>query len=76
MDCKRKGQFPLNEFHDCFKYGCMSRVYPAKSETCPICNFKKCKLGHCGCDLTKEARFAVKILYQTYCTYCVSEVGG
>lgn len=73
MDCKRKGEFAKDERHDCFRYGCMAKVNPSKAETCPICNFKKCDLGHCACDLTKEARFAVKILYSTYCEYC-SEV--
>jgi len=26
--------------------------------------------GHCACDLTEEARYAVKVLYETYCEFC------
>ena len=32
---------------------------------CPYCDN-----GHCGCSLTKEARYAIDILYKTVCENC------
>ncbi len=69
-DCIRKGDFNSIEAHPCFIIGCNGYCYPVESETCSICNFKKCENNHCGCDLTEEARYAVNKLYETYCEFC------
>ena len=69
-ECIRKGQFDPEEKHKCFVKGCKSYCYPAKALTCSVCNFKFCEAGHCACNLSKEAQYAVKILYETYCEYC------
>ena len=69
-DCKRKGNFGEDERHRCFVLGCNGFVCPATSDTCPICNWKYCVYGHCGCDLDKEARYAVDVLYKTFCEFC------
>ena len=69
-DCKRKGNFNIEEAHKCFKLGCEAKCYPALSKTCPKCNWKYCDNGHCGCSLTKEARYAIDILYKTVCENC------
>jgi hypothetical protein len=69
-DCRRKGDFHPEEQHKCFLIGCTSLVFPARSDTCQVCNWKKCEEGHCGCDLIPEARFAVDTLYSTFCDYC------
>ena len=69
-DCKRKGKFDREERHKCFVKGCDAFCYPALSKTCSICNWKRCESGHCGCSLTEEARYAVDILYSTFCEFC------
>ena len=70
-NCKRKGKFGKKELHSCFVYDCCEKVHPLTSETCKICNWKKCSKGHCGCSLTPEARFAVDIIYKTFCEFCL-----
>ena len=69
-DCIRRGKFAETEAHRCFVLGCTADCYPLASDTCPKCNFKFCDNGHCGCHLTEEARYAVNVLYETYCEYC------
>ena len=73
MDCKRKGIFEEDETHKCFVLNCDSFCYPAKDNTCPDCNFKFCEENHCACDLSEEARYALTILYETYCENCKEE---
>lgn len=69
-ECIRKGKFDPEEKHKCFVEDCISHVVPATAITCIDCNFKYCEVGHCACSLSKEAQYAVKILYETYCEYC------
>jgi len=70
MDCKRRGNFAQEEYHQCFVLGCSGKVHPATSKSCPVCNFKVCENGHCACNLTPDARHAVNVLYETYCEFC------
>ena len=67
-----EGMFNLSEQVD--KNILIAYCYPATSDTCRKCNFKFCDNGHCGCNLTEEARYAVNTLYETYCEYCKKEV--
>jgi hypothetical protein len=69
-DCIRKGDFEIEEKHQCFVIGCDSYVLPLHSETCPKCNFKYCLKGHCGCSVSEETRYALSVLYDTYCKLC------
>jgi len=69
-NCIRKGQFAEEEKHKCFVLGCSGFCYPAKSKTCEKCNFKFCENGHCACNLSLEARYAVQKLYETFCQFC------
>ena len=68
--CIREGRFDESEKHPCFI--CDDIVIPTKAETCPICNWKKCESGHCGCDLSNETRQALKQFSDLFC-YCSFE---
>lgn len=68
-ECIRKGIFD-KEAHPCFIIGCGGYCFPAEAKTCKKCNFKFCENGHCGCNLSEEARYAVNMLYKTYCEFC------
>jgi len=72
-DCIRRNNFISEEKHKCFVIGCEGYCYPATAKTCEKCHFKICENGHCGCDLTEEAKFAIDILYETFCNFCFQE---
>lgn len=63
--CIRKGIFRLNEIHKCFV--CGKGFSPGKSETCLICNWKKCEFGHCGCSVSKEMKLILDKFYDLFC---------
>jgi len=64
-ECKREGNFRSHEKHICFY--CFSKFSPGISETCDICNWKKCLNGHCGCDVSKETKIALDKFYDLFC---------
>ncbi len=66
-DCIRKGKFGKYERHLCFY--CFSYFYPGNAETCPICNWKKCINGHCGCSLSKETKEVLEKFYDLFCDH-------
>ena len=72
-DCIRKNKFEIDEKHQCFVIGCNSYFKPINNKTCPICNYKFCNNGHCGCSVSKETKYALDILYNTYCNLCSSK---
>lgn len=69
-DCIRKGEFALEEKHKCFVLDCDGFCFPIKSTTCEKCNFKVCENGHCACHLSREAKYAIEVLYDTFCEFC------
>lgn len=63
--CNRFGNFGEKEIHQCFK--CGRGFLPIQTETCTTCNWKKCIIGHCGCDLSKETREVLDKFYDLFC---------
>lgn len=64
-NCKREGNFKRLEMHICFY--CFCKFFPGKSDTCEICNWKKCSNGHCGCDVSKETKIVLDKFYDLFC---------
>lgn len=63
-NCIRNGIFG-NEKHLCFQ--CKKEFFPAKQKTCPICNWKICPDGHCGCTVTPETKRKLANFYELFC---------
>ena len=63
--CIREGNFKRLESHHCFI--CNLKFSPGISDTCEICNWKKCKKGHCGCSLDIETRVLLDRFYSLFC---------
>ena len=66
-NCIRNGKFGLFEKHVCFQ--CGNIFLPGKSQTCEICNWKKCPNGHCGCSTSEETNEALDKFYDLFCEH-------
>jgi hypothetical protein len=64
--CCRQGCFEEDERHTCFVQGCGADVDP-NTESCPLCHWKKCANGHCGCSLPPEDRQQIDAFYALVC---------
>ena len=64
-DCIRKHNFRKSERHICFF--CLCSFSPGIAETCPVCNWKKCINGHCGCSVSVETKKALDTFASLFC---------